>query len=69
MNLKTANNICRAVNVNTSFKRGKGYFYFVYDDGDIFESRSVMTASIASWSDEMMRDEAQSFLEWVEDRA
>lgn len=50
--------ILRAIgNENLALVRGKGYWYFVYDNGTLYETHSVMTVRlsdlpIGSWVSE-----------------
>lgn len=57
MRLRTINNVFSAAKLPLELVRGKGYFYFVFDDGKRYDTLSVMVyrlndLTLAQWVDE-----------------
>jgi len=57
MQLRTVNNVFSASKLPLELVKGKGYLYFVFDDGKRYDTLSVMVArlndlSLAQWVDE-----------------
>ena len=54
-------------NEHLDLQRGRGYFYFVFDDGVRFETRSVMTNSLSALPLSMWLFEARALLNEMEE--
>ena len=54
-------------NEHLDLQRGRGYFYFVFDDGVRFETRSVTTNSLSALPLSMWLFEARVLLDSLED--
>lgn len=57
MQLRTVNNVFRAAKLSVELVKGKDYFYFVFDDGQRYDTLSVMVPrlndfTLAAWIDE-----------------
>lgn len=63
--MKTYKTINRVLKILTNDKielvKGEGYHYFVFDDGDRFETHSVMIPHLRSWSGDNWVDEGLNF--------
>jgi hypothetical protein len=65
----SAKQILKAIgNENLSLLRGPGYWYFVYDDGRLYETYSVMTPYLCRGTLEDWVDEGRKFCRLVESK-
>lgn len=62
MNITSANKVAKEINPNLEVVKGDGYFYIVFDDGDIFNTHSIYDSSLRNWSNDMMAGEVNKFL-------
>ena len=62
----TRNQIIKKIgNPNLNLYAGKGYFYFVYDKGDVFDDRSVYTIRLNDLSLDRWVEEGKELLNVV----
>jgi hypothetical protein len=47
-------------------KKGNGYFYFSYDNGDIYDTYSVFTCQLNTLTIEQWKEEAAFFINALE---
>jgi hypothetical protein len=65
-NLRIAT-VNKAINhPNVELVKGEGYFYFVYDKGDVYETRSVMVNSLNELPLDQWVEEAKDLIAELE---
>ena len=60
--LRTVNDMLRELDANIRLYQGHGYCYLTYDDGEVYESRMVMTNRVSDLDLMIWREEAKKFL-------
>ena len=63
----TIKRILREINnPHLSLYKGNGYFYFSYDNGDIYDTYSVFTCQLDTLTIEQWKEEAAFFINALE---
>lgn len=66
LKLPNLNAKLKKLDSNLTLRKGEGYFYFVYSDGDRFETKSVMVYRLNELTETQWIKEANRFLEtWL----
>jgi hypothetical protein len=66
--LRTVNNAFSAAKLPIELVRGKGYLYFVYDDGEKYDTLSVMVPRLNDLALAQWIAEGKEFAAKMEDR-
>lgn len=66
LKLSNLNAQLKKLDSNLILRKGEGYFYFVYSDGNQFETKSVMVYRLNELTETQWIKEANRFLEnWL----